>query len=58
MKEPKDEWSIPRVSPYRLATHLASAFLIYAILLYTTLTYVYNDKLLPIRYDMKYNSRK
>jgi len=29
---------MPRVSPYRLAAHLASAFAIYAVLLWTTLT--------------------
>ena len=31
---------MPRVSPYRLAAHLASAFAIYAVLLWTTLTMV------------------
>ena len=29
---------MPRVSPYRLAAHLGSAFAIYAVLLWTTLT--------------------
>ena len=29
---------MPRVSPYRLAAHLASAFAIYAVLLWTTLS--------------------
>ena len=36
-QEPKAEWETPRVSPYRLAAHLTSAFVIYSGLLWTTL---------------------
>ena len=36
-QEPKTEWDTPRVSPYRLAAHLTSAFVIYSGLLWTTL---------------------
>jgi len=36
-QEPKSEWETPRVSPYRLAAHLTSAFVIYSGLLWTTL---------------------
>ena len=35
-QEPKSEWDTPRVSPYRLAAHLTSAFVIYSGLLWTT----------------------
>ena len=38
LEHPPQEWDVPRVSPYRLATHLTSAFAIYAALLWTTLT--------------------
>ncbi|KAA6429600.1 MAG: cytochrome c oxidase assembly COX15-like, partial [Trebouxia sp. A1-2] len=37
LQEPKSEWDTPRVSPYRLAAHLTSAFVIYSGLLWTTL---------------------
>ena len=33
-----NEHDVPRVSPYRLAAHLTSAFVIYSGLLWTTLT--------------------
>ena len=33
LDEPTDEWQAPRVSPYRLAAHLVSAFTIFATLL-------------------------
>lgn len=36
-QEPKDQHQVPRVSPYRLAAHLTSAFAIYATLVWTTL---------------------
>lgn len=36
-QEPKSEWETPRVSPYRLAAHLSSAFVIYSGLLWTSL---------------------
>jgi heme A synthase len=36
-QEPKREWDVPRVSPYRLAAHLTSAFAIFAGLLWTAL---------------------
>lgn len=36
-QEPEHEWAQPRVSPYRLAAHLVSAFAIYATLVWTTL---------------------
>ena len=36
-QEPKAEWDTPRVSPYRLAAHLTSAFVIYSGLLWTAL---------------------
>jgi heme a synthase len=37
MQEPAHEHAVPRVSPYRLAAHLTSAFAIYTTLLWTTL---------------------
>lgn len=36
-QEPEHEWQQVRVSPYRLAGHLVSAFAIYATLVWTTL---------------------
>lgn len=36
MQEPDEEYETPRVSPYRLAAHLGSAFAIYSILVWTT----------------------
>ncbi|GAQ82379.1 Cytochrome oxidase assembly factor COX15 [Klebsormidium nitens] len=38
LQEPKSEYDVPRVSPYRLAAHLTSAFVIYSGLLWTALT--------------------
>lgn len=38
MQEPDKEYDTPRVSPYRLAAHLGSAFAIYSILAWTTLS--------------------
>ncbi|GBF94603.1 hypothetical protein Rsub_06718 [Raphidocelis subcapitata] len=38
LEEPEDRHAVPRVSPYRLAAHLTSAFAIYATLAWTTLT--------------------
>lgn len=35
---PKSEYEIPRVSPYRLAAHLTSAFIIYSGLVWTALS--------------------
>lgn len=40
LQEPKSEWVQPRVSPYRLATHLTSAFVIYSGILWTALSVV------------------
>ncbi|KAF7816028.1 cytochrome c oxidase assembly protein COX15 [Senna tora] len=40
LEEPPSEYSQPRVSPYRLATHLTSAFAIYCGLLWTALSVV------------------
>jgi len=37
LEEPEDPHGVPRVSPYRLATHLTCAFAIYSALLWTTL---------------------
>ena len=37
LEEPENKYDVPRVSPYRLAAHLTSAFVIYATLLWTTL---------------------
>lgn len=37
LEEPQQAYEVPRVSPYRLAAHLMSAFTIYAVLLWTTL---------------------
>jgi cytochrome c oxidase assembly protein subunit 15 len=37
LEEPENKFEVPRVSPYRLAAHLTSAFVIYATLLWTTL---------------------
>lgn len=36
LNQPDFQYEIPRVSPYRLATHLVSAFAIYGTLLWTT----------------------
>ncbi|GLC33590.1 hypothetical protein PLESTB_000092600 [Pleodorina starrii] len=41
LEEPEHEWAAPRVSPYRLAAHLVSAFAIYATLVWTTLDLLY-----------------
>ncbi|XP_061337579.1 cytochrome c oxidase assembly protein COX15 [Gastrolobium bilobum] len=40
LEEPPSEYSQPRVSPYRLATHLTSAFAIYCGLFWTALSVV------------------
>ena len=37
LQEPEHEWQTPRVSPYRLAAHLVSAFTIYSGLVWTAL---------------------
>ena len=37
LEEPSNKFETPRVSPYRLATHLTSAFVIYTGLLWTAL---------------------
>ncbi|KAL6747195.1 cytochrome oxidase assembly protein-domain-containing protein [Haematococcus lacustris] len=37
LQEPEHEWQQPRVSPYRLAAHLVSAFAIFTTLTWTTL---------------------
>lgn len=39
-QEPKNQFEVPRVSPYRLTAHLTSAFAIYATLVWTTLSIV------------------
>lgn len=38
LQEPESPHDIPRVSPYRLASHLTSAFAIYALMVWTTLS--------------------
>lgn len=38
LEESQNEMTVPRVSPYRLAAHLTSAFVIYSYLLWTTLS--------------------
>lgn len=38
LQDPENASDVPRVSPYRLAAHLGSAFLVYSILLWTTLS--------------------
>lgn len=43
MQEPPTEYVQPRVSPYRLATHLTSAFVIYCGILWTALSVVMPD---------------
>uniref|UniRef100_A0A0D9X9A8 Cytochrome c oxidase assembly protein COX15 n=1 Tax=Leersia perrieri TaxID=77586 RepID=A0A0D9X9A8_9ORYZ len=40
LEEPSSEYVQPRVSPYRLATHLTSAFVIYCGILWTALSVV------------------
>ncbi|XP_044472837.1 cytochrome c oxidase assembly protein COX15 [Mangifera indica] len=40
LEEPPSEYSEPRVSPYRLAAHLTSAFVIYSGLVWTALSVV------------------
>nr|CAB3483360.1 unnamed protein product [Digitaria exilis] len=42
-KEPTSEYVQPRVSPYRLATHLTSAFVIYCGILWTALSVAMPD---------------
>lgn len=41
LQEPENEWDEPRVSPYRLAAHLVSAFTIYSTLVWTSLDLAY-----------------
>ncbi|XP_072977115.1 heme A synthase COX15 [Typha angustifolia] len=43
LEEPASEYVQPRVSPYRLATHLTSAFIIYCGILWTALSVVMPD---------------
>ncbi|KQJ98805.1 cytochrome c oxidase assembly protein COX15 [Brachypodium distachyon] len=43
LEEPASEYVEPRVSPYRLATHLTSAFVIYCGILWTALSVVMPD---------------
>ncbi|XP_042444659.1 cytochrome c oxidase assembly protein COX15-like isoform X2 [Zingiber officinale] len=43
LEEPSTEYVQPRVSPYRLATHLTSAFVIYCGILWTALCVVMPD---------------
>uniref|UniRef100_A0A804LST2 Cytochrome c oxidase assembly protein COX15 n=1 Tax=Zea mays TaxID=4577 RepID=A0A804LST2_MAIZE len=43
LEEPTSEYVQPRVSPYRLATHLTSAFIIYCGILWTALSVVMPD---------------
>jgi heme a synthase len=43
LQQPANDHDIPRVSPYRLATHLVAAFSIYATLVWTTLTLLYPE---------------
>ncbi|KAG9448795.1 hypothetical protein H6P81_008760 [Aristolochia fimbriata] len=43
LEEPVSEYVQPRVSPYRLATHLTSAFAIYSGLLWTGLSVVFPE---------------
>ena len=38
LQEPESPHHVPRVSPYRLAAHLTSAFAIYAVMVWTTLS--------------------
>eukprot|EP00892_Ulva_mutabilis_P006279 jgi/Ulvmu1/4022/UM189_0006.1 len=38
LQQPESQHDVPRVSPYRLAAHLTSAFAIYCTLLWTTLS--------------------
>jgi len=38
LQTPEKQYETPRVSPYRLAAHLASAFSIYAVLFWSTLS--------------------
>jgi heme a synthase len=38
LRAPANEHDVPRVSPYRLAAHLLSAFAIYSTLVWTTMT--------------------
>lgn len=45
-QEPENEWDEPRVSPYRLAAHLVSAFTIYSTLVWTSLDLAYPRALL------------
>jgi cytochrome c oxidase assembly protein subunit 15 len=44
--EPSQEHQKPRVSPYRLAAHLVSAFSIYSVLVWTTLDLIHPKTLL------------
>ena len=41
LQEPAKTWEVPRVSPYRLAAHLTSAFAIFGGLLWTALSVWY-----------------
>lgn len=48
LQEPESPYDIPRVSPYRLASHLTSAFAIYALMVWTTMSTAFP---LPISVD-------
>jgi heme a synthase len=47
LEEPKSKTDIPRVSQYRLAAHLGSAFLLYAGFFSTALTHLFQNEKMP-----------
>jgi cytochrome c oxidase assembly protein subunit 15 len=44
LNEPEKQTDIPRVSQYRLASHLGSAFLLYSGFLWTSLSHLFQDQ--------------
>jgi len=53
LNEPVKEHDIPRVSQYRLAAHLGSAFLLFSGFLWTSLTHLFEDQKNATKMDPK-----
>ena len=54
LNEPVKETDVPRVSQYRLAAHLGSAFLLYTGFLWTSLTHLFEDQKMVAQMDAKF----
>ena len=51
LEEPASPHHVPRVSPYRLAAHLTSAFAIYAVMVWTTLSTAFPKPLSMVMHE-------